>query len=232
MYVAMAWDNTGFSGGNASTAGTRLDVDGDGLFDYIVLGTLNNDPATIDEFSIGACDASGACTNADDVCSSLGSGGGPCTGALAATSGTWDDPFDPAPGHAGSNYCAGTNCGSQDAFIELAIPWTLVGLSGPPSPHVFGDYGSYPSGPAQAPKDVVANGSGIRCLPDGTCFVTTPTAITMASMSAGSLQPVPLVAFAGAFLLALLTLAATRQGPSFVKIQGIRAQVPDRAPRR
>ena len=186
IYVLMAWDHTGFTGGNASTAGTRLDITGDGAFDFIILGSLQSDPPTISSYSVGSCPG-GACTNADDICSSTGGGGGLCTGALSGVGVTWDDPFDPTPGHGGGNVCGGANCTTQDAFLELAIPWSLLSLPGPPNPHVFGDFGSYPSGPAQAPKDTVnSNNNGIICLPDGTCYSSTPTAITVNMLEASS----------------------------------------------
>ncbi len=185
FYVAMAWDNTAFTGGNTSTAGARLDIDGDGLFDFMALGTLAGNPVSIQKYSIGSCPG-GSCTNADDVCASDGSGGGPCTGALAAVSTAWDDPFDPTPGHGGGSPCGGTGCTTSDAFIELAVPWSVLGLSGPPNPHVFGDFGSYPSGPAQAPKDDIAGGNGISCTPAGFCWVSTPTAILLSRLGTGS----------------------------------------------
>ena len=219
IYVSMAWDHTAFTGGNASTAGARLDVDADGLFDFNILATLGGTPAVIQGYSIGSCDAAGACGNADDVCSSTGGGGGPCTGALAAVSALWVDPFGPT-GRA-ANVCNGADCLSNDAFVELAVPWSLLSLPGPPHPHVFGDYGSYPSGPAQAPKDDVAFGNGISCRPDGVCFVSTPTAITLGSLdvtaptASGALLP----ALAALALLALATAAvlsrrATHRSPS------------------
>ena len=202
----MAWDNTGFSGGNASTAGTRLDITGDGAFDFIILGSLESDPPTLKSYSIGSCPG-GACTNADDICSSTGGGGGLCTGALAAIGTTWDDPFDPTPGHGGGNVCEGTNCTSQDAFLELAIPWSLLSLPGPPNPHVFGDFGSYPSGPAQAPKDTVNSGNnGITCLPDGTCYFSIPTAITLNTLEAASANNLVLVGL-GIGLLSLTIIS-------------------------
>lgn len=210
IYVAMAWDHTAFTGGNASTAGTRLDVDADGLFDYNVLATLGDTPVEIQGYSIGSCDATGACGNADDVCASDGGGGGPCTGSLSAVSTLWQDPFGPT-GRSG-NVCNGDNCTSFDAFVELAIPWRLLGLTGPPNPHVFGDYGSYPSGPGQAPKDDVASGNGISCQPDGTCYVSTPTAITLAGMNvAGEVSSWQWVVALAVVALLALTVAITRR---------------------
>lgn len=210
MYVAMAWDHTDFSGGNASTAGTRLDVDGDGLFDFIVLATLEHDSVSdslaIQKYTVGSCDAAGACTNTDDVCSSTGGGGGLCTGALSATSALWDDPFDPTPGHGSGNVCGGANCTTHDAFVELAIPWSVLGLTGPPSPHVFGDYGSYPSGPGQGAKDAVSSGNGITCQPDGTCFVSTPTAVTIGFLGATPQRGFLFAVLFGAGLLSVATV--------------------------
>lgn len=206
MYVAMAWDHSAFQ--NASTAGTRLDVDGDGLFDYIVLATLNGSPV-LEAYSIGSCDATGACGNSDDVCSSTGGGGGFCTGALAETSAQWVDPFGPT-GRSGG-VCGGTNCTSVDAFVELAVPWSLLALGGPPNPHIFGDYGSYPSGPAQAPKDDVANGNGISCTPAGECYVSTPTAVTLGDLSAAPQSALlPALAMFGLLALATIALLARR----------------------
>ncbi len=49
--VMMAWDHTGFTGGNASTPSTRLDVDADGLFDYNILTTLGGTPASLQGYS-------------------------------------------------------------------------------------------------------------------------------------------------------------------------------------
>jgi hypothetical protein len=213
VYVAMTWDNTGFTGGNASTAGSRVDVDADGVFDYFILATMAGNPAAVSGYSIGLCDASGACTNSDGVCSSTGSGGGPCTGTLAASGALWTDPFGPAG--RGGNVCGGANCTSFDAFAELAFPWALLGLAGPPSPHVFGDYGSYPSGPAQAPKDTAADGSGIACDPQGVCWISTPTAISLSALdlTAGG-NPAPTAVLTGVLVLAAATFVvlASRRG--------------------
>lgn len=208
MYVAMAWDHSGFQ--NASTAGTRLDVDGDGIFDYSVLATLNGDPAVIEGFAVGTCDTVGSCGNFDDICSSTG--GVPCTGALTAVSALWVDPFGPT-GRTG-NVCLGTDCTSYDAFVELALPWSLLGLSGPPNPHIFGDYGSYPSGPGQAPKDDVASGNGISCQPDGTCYVSGPTAITLGGMevSAQTGLMVPVLAVLGVLMGMTMVVMRRRAG--------------------
>ena len=87
----------------------------------------------------------------------------------------------------------------------MAVPWTLLGYAGPPNPHLFGDYGSYPSGPAQDPKDAVANGDGIACQPDGICYVSTPTAVAMSLPSATSQANRLVTVFLGAGLLSVAT---------------------------
>ncbi len=183
LYLLMAWDDTGFSGGTASTAGVRFDLNGDGVYDRFILATLDTEPISGLAYSIGSCDGTGACNNANDICSSDGSGGGACTGAAGAANGNWDDPYDPTPGHGAGGICSGTNCRTQDAFVELAVPWNLFNMPGLGTPFIFGNFGSYPSGPAQGAKDDTG-ANGIACQPDGTCFVSTPTAITLASFSA------------------------------------------------
>jgi hypothetical protein len=190
MYMIMGYDDTYFK--QNSTVGTRVEVTGDGLYDYIVVATLN-DNAVITRFSIGKCSADGVCINQNDVFDCPGTS---CLGALAAAGQDWDDPFT----HTGS-VCEGTNCLTLDAFVEMAIPWELFGFINPEEPFVFGSFGSYPSGPAQAPKDDTGP-NGIGCYLDGTCYPSTPTSVELIQLIAYT-QPqgiLPVVLLAVALL--------------------------------
>ena len=204
LYLMMAWDDTRFQ--QDSTAGTRVDVTGDGLYDFIILATQTKGTSLAPEYSIGSCVA-GVCNNADDVCSSTNTARPPCTGAAAARGMTWVDPFT----HTTDN-CDGTNCTTQDGFVELAIPWALLGYAAPPNPQTFGNYGSYPSGPGQGIKDDTG-ANGLACRPDGTCYYSTPTAVELIELKASS-QPqmiVPLAILAVAVLAGGGLLLITRR---------------------
>jgi hypothetical protein len=218
LYTLMAWDDTGIQG-SASMARVRIDVTGDGLFDFIVLATLSGSPAQLDEFAIGTCPG-GDCGNSQEVCAGTATGPGTCTctvgptthSAAAAAGITYPDYWGPA-GRNASN-CSGPDCLVYDAFVELAIPWQILPVpdapagtyyDGPPAPFTLGTYGSYPSGPAQAPKDV--GGGYITCLPTGICFESTPTAITLTAQQVKSGSAAGWLASAG--LLSLMAAGST-----------------------
>jgi hypothetical protein len=193
LYVLMAWDDT-LPAGGGSSAGLRLDIDADQVYDYIVLDTIDRSSGVLiaDQTRIHSCTA-GDCTNGGSVCNETGAVTCSSLGVLEAVDDSATDPFaHPASG------CTGTSCETLDAFVEIAIPWSVFGLAGPPAPQAFGNYGSYPSGPAQAPKD--SNGeNGISCTPIGHCYISTPTAILLSSSEAVAIKG-PLVVLLVAFV--------------------------------
>lgn len=198
IYVAMVWDNTRFTSGGI-TSGSRVDVNADGLADYFILATMTGNPAVLSSYSVGSCTA-GSCTNTNDICDN-------CAAVLADGSALWPDPFGARAG----SVCTGTDCTLYDGFVEMAVPWSLLGLAGPPSPHVFGDFNSYPSGPAQAPKDTVADGNGISCDANGNCWVSGPTAVNVSALGASAGASLALPLAAGVLLLAVGTVWALRR---------------------
>jgi hypothetical protein len=178
LYVLMAWDDT-LPNGGSSTAGVRLDINDDMIYDYIVLDTISRSGTvlTANKTHIHTCTA-GDCSNGGSICDQAGTPTCSSLGVLEGVTNNSTDPFD----HTASG-CSGPACEDFDAVVEIAIPWSAFGLSGPPAPQAFGNYGSYPSGPAQAPKD--SNGTnGISCTPVGNCYISTPTAITLLSSEA------------------------------------------------
>lgn len=192
LYTLLGWDDTGLNGGLASTAGVRIDVTGDGLYDFIVLAALSGNPLQMDEFAIGTCTA-GDCGNSQEVCAGTAAGPGTCSRTVgpttyyadAAVGTTYPDHWG-ATGRSPSD-CDGPNCLIYDGFVEMAIPWQILPVpgapagtyyEGPPTPFTLGNLGSFPSGPAQAPKD--EGGGYITCRPGEDCYISTPTAITLA----------------------------------------------------
>ena len=183
LYVLMAWDDTGF---NPSGSRAGITVKGaDGNY-YRIFSVMAGNPAvaSIANVSVSSCGADPTCGTLTAVCS-----GASCTGAAIASTDTWADPFAGVPGHV-SQDCSDNNpdCTLNDSAAELFVPWTFIGGMPNNGQFVFLTYGSYPSGPAQAPKD--SSGSvGISCRNNnGTmvCYPSTPTAVDLVALKASS----------------------------------------------
>ena len=199
LYLLNTWDNTGFTGGQATTAGVTLRTAGNSY--YRIYTTAQGIPGSVplSSLDINSCSDS-TCQSQTDVCTGSG-----CSEAQAGSGTSWIDPFS---GRA-SPECSGTNCGTQDTAVELYIPWSLIGGAPGDGQFVFLQFGSYPSGPAQAPKDDTGP-NGIECRNTGgtfQCYPSTPTVVTLMSFGAlsSTMNAVPL---AGIILAAtLLTIA-------------------------
>jgi len=198
LYVLMAWDDTAFTGGQATTAGLTFRSASNAYFR--IYGTAEGNPGSIPlaNLQINSCTDS-TCSSQSTICI-----GAACTGALVGSGVTWADPFTrPTPA------CNGTSCGTRDTAVEIFVPWGLIGGAPGDGQFVFLQFGSYPSGPAQAPKDDTGS-DGIACLNTGgvfQCFPSTPTAITLKSFRASS-QPVKMVNRIGIVLTTILLITA------------------------
>jgi len=177
-YLLMAWDNTGFTGGQQSTAGVTYRNAAGSYFR--IYATAGGNPASVllSSLQIFSCSNS-TCPNPQTlVCTGNG-----CTGAQLASGTTWTDPFS----HTISD-CAGTNCTAQDTAAEILVPWVLVGGMPANGEIIFFQFGSYPSGPGAALED--SNGpNGISCRNEnGTivCYKSTPTVVTLRNLTAST----------------------------------------------
>jgi hypothetical protein len=181
LYIFMAWDDTLPEDGD-STAGVRVDITGNGTYDFIILDTITDSGGSLSagQVRIDTCDDDGDCGNGDLTCDDGGTPTCSSQGVLEDADDESPDPFS----HTG-NVCDGTDCLDDDAFVEIAIPWDVLDIDDPPDPQTFGNFGSFPSGPAQNPEDGTGT-DGISCLPNGTCFPSTPTAITLINLTARS----------------------------------------------
>lgn len=206
LYLLKAWDDTSFTGGQATTAGITMQA-ADGTY-YRIYSTAQGNPGNVPlgSLDIKSCGTDSTCKTQTAVCAGTG-----CSGALAGSGTSWTDPFS---GRASPD-CSGTSCGTQDTAVEFYIPWNLIGGAPSNGQVLFLYFGSYPSGPAQAPKD--DSGNGIACRnTEGTfqCYVINPTAVTLSSFRArADAAPamgfiVPLLALAG--VGALVMFARTR----------------------
>lgn len=196
LYILMAWDDTLPNGGE-SPAAIRLDFNDDSSYDYIILDSINRSGSTLvaNRARVHTC-IGGNCANGSNVCNQAGSPTCSSLGVLEAVSNNSSDPFSRP-----SADCDGTNCNNLDAFVEMAIPWPVFGRSGPPSPQTFGNYGSFPAGPAQAPKDSTGS-NGISCTPTGNCFISAPTVVSLRSTEVTTVRSSHAI-----FLIILLGLA-------------------------
>jgi len=198
LYLLKAWDDTQFTGGQATTAGITLRTAGNAY--YRIYTTAEGNPASVplSSLDIKSCTDS-TCKTQNNVCTGSG-----CTGANAGSGTSWTDPFS---GRASPD-CSGTNCGTQDTAVELYIPWALIGGAPGDGQFIFLQFGSYPSEPAQAPKDNTGS-NGIACRNTGgtfQCYPSTPTVVTLQSFAASS-STAKTVHFAGiALAVTLLTL--------------------------
>ncbi len=206
VYLLMGWDDTSFTGGNASTA--AVTVRGANGNYYRVYTTASGNPgsAPLASLLINTCGTDSTCASETEVCDNTdASSTNDCTGAGAGSSTSWTDPFS---GRASPD-CSGTSCGSQDTAVELLIPWSLVGGEPSDGQTVFLNFASYPSGPGQGEKDV-AGANGITCQNQAgsfVCFPSTPTVITLATFRAGPVRPAfATLSQSGAYLLTIVIL--------------------------
>ncbi len=204
LYLLQAWDNTSFVGGNATTAGITV-RNASGNY-YRIYTTAAGVPGSVSlsTLDIQSC-ADATCAKQTSVCAGSG-----CAAAQAGSSATWNDPFASRLTPA----CAGTDCGTLDTAVELLIPWTLVGGAPGDGQSIFLQFGSYPSGPAQAPKDTPGP-NGITCINTAgamSCYLSTPTAIVLRDLRADSsvTGKFPMAAVVGVALLSLIFLAGSR----------------------
>lgn len=178
LYLLKAWDDTGFSGGGATTAGITLRTAGNSYYRIYTTAQGNPGSVPLSSLDINSC-ADSTCQNETDICNGSG-----CSGALAGSGTSWTDPFS---GRASPD-CSGTNCGTQDTAVELYIPWSLIGGAPGDSQFIFLQFSSYPSGPGQAPKDDTGP-NGIACRNNGgtfQCYPSTPTVVMLGSFGASS----------------------------------------------
>jgi len=200
LFLLKAWDDTKFTGGEKTTAGITLRTATNEY--YRIYTTAEGDPGQVplSSLKIKKCSDS-TCSNQTDICTGSG-----CSGAQAGSGATWTDPFSNT--QRAQNPCDGTNCTIYDTAVELFIPWNLIGGAPGDGQFIFLQFGSYPSGPGQAPKDDTGP-NGIACKNVGgsfQCYRSTPTAVTLRSFTASSWSvSVPSVAgIIGAFVLLAL----------------------------
>lgn len=204
IYLLMAWDNTSFVGGNATTAGITF-LGANGTY-YRIYATASGNPAavTLADILINSCSDS-TCATETEVCD------GNCASVQVGSSTSWTDPFASRPAPA----CSGTNCGTLDTAAELFIPWSLIGGQPTNGQRTFANFDSYPSGPGQGQKDGTGP-NGISCTNNsGTmaCYRSTPTAVSLRTVT-GTNEPLtnlalPIAAVA-LLLIATLFLAIRR----------------------
>lgn len=183
LYLLMAWDDTAFSGGQTTTAGITLQMAGSAY--YRIYATAQGNPGSVplSSLDINSC-TNATCQNQTDICTGSG-----CSGAQTGSGTSWTDPFSGRS----SPDCNGTNCATQDTAVEIYIPWSLVGGTPGNGQFILLQLGSYPSGPAQAPKDSTGP-NGIACRNNGgtfQCYPSTPTVVTLKSFSATSARNPP-----------------------------------------
>lgn len=179
LYLLYAWDDTRPQGGD-SPAVVVLDMDGDAQSDYVIeqgIDSVNpGNQLVMTGLEIRSC-TNTTCSTTAVICSDPGSEND-CDGAFSAVGDTWVDPF---AGRA-NPVCNGPNCATQDAFVEMSVPWALLGGT-PPDGYLFGLYlSSHSAGTQDGSSDV--SGNGIACNEDG-CYQSTPSAVSLLSFSSG-----------------------------------------------
>lgn len=197
IYLLMAWDNTSFVGGNATTAGITF-LGANGTY-YRIYATASGNPGTVTlaDIVINSCTNS-SCSSETTVCT-----GAACTAVQVASNTNWVDPFASrsSPG------CTGTNCGTLDTAVELYIPWSLIGGQPTEGQRTFANFDSYPSGPGNGQKDGTGP-NGISCSNTGgtlNCYPSTPTAVSLHNLTGTETGIVNMVLPAAAIGLLLLT---------------------------
>lgn len=183
-YVAMAIDDTRINGSNSDRIGVRIDMNGDQVFDYIVLADITGRSATLKNLMVGSCDGDGVCNFTGNICN-----GASCEAGLhpimTGSGNNWPNPFSQP-----SDKCQGSACETNDTFVEFRIPWqffpSLDGngkISGPPTPFFFNEYNAFPSnGEAILIDQQDAQGNGIACY--GTsCLSASPSAVELSLLT-------------------------------------------------
>ena len=168
LYLLMAWDDTSFTGGQATTAGVTVRSGSNSY--YRIYATASGSAVLASSLQIQSC-TDATCGSQTLVCA-----GTACIGAQVASNTTWTDPFS----HTTSG-CSGTNCNTQDLAAEIFVPWSFIGGVPADGQYVFLQYGSYPSGPANAPKDDTGV-NGLACRNTGgtfQCYSSTPTVLSL-----------------------------------------------------
>lgn len=180
LYLLKTWDNTTFTGGQETTAGITIQTAAGAYYRVYTTAQAKSDPPVqLASLQIKSC-TDATCAKQNDVCNGSG-----CSDAQADSGTTWNDYFADIRKQAPD--CSGNSCGKYDTAVEIYVPWNLVGGAPESGQAIFLYFGSYPSGPAQAPKDDA--GEGIACQSDkGTwrCYPIHPTAVTFSSFSANS----------------------------------------------
>lgn len=176
LYLLKAWDDTAWQGNQTTGAGITLRTASNAY--YRIYTTAGGNPGSVllSSLSIKSCTDS-TCSSQSDVCSGSG-----CSGAQVGSGTSWADPFS---GRASPD-CWGTNCGTQDTAVELYIPWNLIGGAPGDGQFIFLQFGSYPAGPAQAPKDDTGN-NGLACRNTGgtfQCYRSNPNSVTLSLFTA------------------------------------------------
>lgn len=187
LYLLKTWDDTLFGGGQETTAGITLQMPNKQYYRiYTTAQSKSLPPVPLSSLNIQLC-SDATCKETKDVCK-----GKECEGALAGSGTTWKDPFAEIRRQAPD--CSGKECGAYDTAVELFIPWSLVGGVPGLGETIFLNFGSYPSGPAQAPKDDTVYGIACQNIRDvWKCFLSKPTAVTLASFHARAESNNPLI---------------------------------------
>lgn len=200
LYLLKAWDNSSFTGGQATTAGVTLRTAANAYYRVYTTAQGNPGAVQLSTMDVNSCSDS-TCSNQTDVCDGAG-----CTGGLLGSGTTWADPFTgrASPG------CSGTNCGTLDTAVELYLPWALIGGAPGDGQFIFLQFGSFPSGPAQAPKDDTGT-DGISCRnTNGSllCYSSSPTLVRLSNFRAAALESKSLSLPGFALIISLILGAA------------------------
>lgn len=177
LYLLKTWNDTFFTKEQEVTAGITLQTPNKEYYRIYTTAQGEQGSVPLSSLNIKVC-TDPTCKEQKDICT-----GTECHDAQAGSGTTWIDPFVDIRRRAPD--CNGNGCGKYDTAVELFIPWELLGKVPSVGETVFLNFGSYPSGPAQAPKDDVVY--GIACQNGGDawkCFLTKPTAVTLSSFRA------------------------------------------------
>ncbi|MCX7838892.1 MAG: hypothetical protein N2559_05485 [Anaerolineae bacterium] len=198
LYVLKTWDDTFFIKGQEVTAGITLQAPNKEYYRIYTTAQGKQGFVPLSSLNIKVC-ADPSCKEQKDICT-----GAECRDAQAGSGTTWIDPFVDIRRQVPD--CSGEGCGKYDTAVELFIPWGLVGGEPSVGETLFLNFGSYPEGPASAPKDDVVY--GIACQNVGNawkCFLTKPTAVTLSSFHART-ESDNLPVFVGVVILAFVAI--------------------------
>ena len=173
LSIGMGIDDTGLIGGQSNRVGVNIQSGGE---TYRLYSVFAGSPAYVTEVSLYLCEDE-TCFKQEFVTNEFEF--------------SWDTLEDPWSSRANPD-CYGTNCGTLDAVVWISIPFGFF-----EEPVKFYSYSSYPTGVAQAGKDL-SDPSAIVCQ-DGECVLVTPTAVKVTEFTAKSIFPTKTFLFA--FLL-------------------------------